>query len=252
MKTLSFVIPVYNEEKRIHRTFKALSSVTLPYGLKLEKVVFVNDGSTDTTFKKIVDFISDHHNANYEIVSYPINKGKGHAIRKGMAQSTSDYTLFFDADISTPLEEIEKIAPYMATGKDVIVGTRKNGKSTVIRHQPLYRELLGRVFTEMTQKALSSNVTDFTCGFKAFSKEANNTIFTKSVIDGWGYDAELIYIAQQNNLDIKEVPVLWSNRDDSKVKIYKAVPRTILDIVKIRQTHKSQTNTWGAQSLAFK
>ena len=188
MKTISFVIPVYNEEKRINKTFSALKSFTQPEGLTLREVIFVDDGSTDITKSKIKNQKSKLEkilNAKVKIISYKINKGKGYAVKQGMLSSNSDYTLFFDADMSTPLTELNKFIPFMNDNKDVIIGTRKNGKSTVVVHQPKIREFLGRGFTLITKKLLRLNVSDFTCGFKAFSKNSKNKISSTSSINTW-------------------------------------------------------------------
>ena len=147
MKTLSFVIPVYNEENRIGKTLKAIMGGVSFSGLKLEKVIFVDDGSKDNTEFKIQSLklkIERRLKTRIKIISYKKNRGKGYAIKKGMLASKSDYTLMFDADMSTSITELKKFLPFMKKEVDVIIGTRKNGQSTVTKHQPLYRELLGR------------------------------------------------------------------------------------------------------------
>lgn len=241
MKTIDFVIPVYNEEKRIQKTFEALNSLKLPRGLKLQKVIVVNDGSTDKTQRLLNNWKKNTTNQNLSLISYKQNKGKGYAITKGMKHSTADYTLFFDADISTPLSEIKKLIPHINKNKDTIIGTRKNGRSTVLKHQPLYRELLGKTFTKITQLALSTNVTDFTCGFKAFSKNAREIIFTQTTINGWAYDAEIVFLASKNNLLLVETPVIWSNDPGSKVRVIRDSLKTIFELGKIRLNHSTST-----------
>ena len=238
MKTISFVIPVYNEQKRITKTFEALKRVKLPLGLKLSEVIFVNDGSTDQTKAKINRFrMKNKKIASIKLISYEKNMGKGFAVKQGMLASDADYTLFFDADMSTPLSELNKFMPLMNNGDDVIFGTRKNGHSTVIKHQPLYRELMGKVFTQMTKTILGLSVTDFTCGFKAFSRQATQKIFSRSIINGWGYDAEIAFLAKKNGFEIFEKPIIWANDEGTKVKLYKAVPQTLLDLGKIHINH---------------
>lgn len=273
MKSLSFVIPVYNEAKRIQKTFKALEELQLPAGLKLKEIIFVNDGSTDTTELQIRDYatgiIKTRHarktsrhskakpknlmrsfanaqvvqtqrdNKQYTItlVTYRQNQGKGYAIKQGMLASTADYTLFFDADMSTPLSQIEKFMPFIKKNLDVIIGTRKNGQSTVLNHQPYYRELLGRGFTKLSQIVLNVQVTDFTCGFKAFSKQANIAIFSKAKVNRWGYDAEILFLANRMGFSMVEKAVTWSNDENTKVNLYKAVPQTLADLAYIRFTH---------------
>lgn len=243
MKNISFIIPVYNEQERINKTFQALRELQLPHGLTLKEVIFVNDGSTDNTVISIKNFVSSRKsqipNTKYQIrvISYRQNRGKGYAIRRGMIEASGDYNLFFDADMSTPLTELKKFVPFMNQGIDVIVGTRKNGKSTVTKHQPLYRELLGKGFTKITQIILGVNVTDFTCGFKAFSYDAKQIVFPQTRIDGWGYDAELLFLAFKAKLSVTEKAVLWANDERTKVNLFKAVPQTFMELLTIHKLH---------------
>jgi dolichyl-phosphate beta-glucosyltransferase len=248
MKTLSFIIPVYNEEKRLPKTMEALRTLSLPRGLSLSEVIFVNDGSTDDTLKLLKrarttvlqPFIKKFSKAKIKIITYRANRGKGFAIKQGMLEASSDYALFFDADMSTPLSELATFVPYMKTNTDVIIGTRKNGKSTVIMHQPLLRELLGRVFTKTAQKVLRLDVTDFTCGFKAFSKKAKEAIFTNSHINTWGYDGEIMFLTKKHGLSWAENAVMWSNDPNTKVKIFIAVPQTMMDLGLIYWYHEGK------------
>ena len=235
MKTISLVIPVYNEEKRLRNIFEALSKLQLPTGLKLDKVIFVNDGSTDKTDLLLHNFrrINDTKKRIY-IRCYENNKGKGHAVRLGMLTSKADYTLILDADMSTKLSELKKFVPWINQNTAVIVGTRKNGKSTVIIHQPLYRELLGKGFTFLTNTLLGMHMSDFTCGFKAFSNNAKDMIFPSSRIKRWGYDAEIIFLARKYNLSIQEVPVVWSDKKGSRVNITKDILVSLKELFHIR------------------
>lgn len=237
MKSLSFVIPVYNEEERLEKTFTALAKGFSFDGMKLEKVIFVNDGSTDKTLailKKNKKQLETALNADIKIVSYGANRGKGYAVRSGLIASNSDYTLFFDADMSTPLAEFAKFMPFIKEGYDVVVGTRKNGHSTIIKHQPFIREMLGRCFTLLSQIILNTWITDFTCGFKLFSRKAKNAICERASIDRWGYDAELIFLARKLGFPMKEKAVLWANDERTKVNLFKALPQTLSELFLIR------------------
>lgn len=236
-KTITFVIPVYNEEKRIIKTVTALRNAVIPQYLNLEKIIFVNDGSTDATSKLLNKFsnqIAQDTNTPVQILSYKENKGKGYAIKIGMTYSNSDYTLFFDADMATPLSELEKFVPFMKEGKPVIVGTRKNGESTVVEHQPRLRELMGRAFTLLSQIMLNTWVTDFTCGFKAFSREAKDNIFGRSRINRWGYDSEILYLARRLGYNLTEKAVIWSDDKNTKVKLFRAVFTSLSELIRIR------------------
>jgi len=237
MNSLNFVIPVFNEEMRISKTIKALKKGFSFSGIKLEKIIFVDDGSTDkTTFliKKARPSLEKVLGAQVKIISYKKNKGKGNAIRVGMLASDSDYTLFFDADMATPLSEFEKFLPFVKKGAPVIIGTRKNGKSTVRVHQPKYREVLGKGFTFLSNIILNTWVTDFTCGFKAFSREAKNEIFSKATIDRWGYDAEIMFLSRKLGYKIQERAVLWYDDNRTKVNLAKDLPNTFFELIRIR------------------
>jgi len=242
MKTLSFVIPVYNEEKRIEKTIKALNKGFSFSGIKIEKIFFVDDGSTDRTvslINKSKISLEKSLGVIVEIISYPKNKGKGHAVKVGMLASNSDYTLFFDVDMATPLSEFEKFLPFVKEGVPVIVGTRKNGESTVQVHQPKYREFLGKGFTFLSNLILNTWVTDFTCGFKAFSRQAKNEVFSKATINRWGYDAEIIFLTRKLGFEIQEKAVLWFDDHRTKVNLFKDLPNTFLELIKIRLNHLS-------------
>ncbi len=213
----------------------------MPENLTLREVVFVDDGSTDRTKLKIKNEklkLEKRLKTKVILLSYPTNRGKGYAVRKGLAQVTADYGLLFDADISTPLTEISKFSETMEQGTDVIIGTRKNGKSTVVKHQPLLRETLGKGFTLITRYSLGVHVTDFTCGFKAFSRRALEQIVPELQINRWGYDAEILLVATQKQLVMREIPVIWSNDTRTRVKLHKDVPQTLWDLMCIVWMHR--------------
>lgn len=250
MKTISFVIPVYNEEKRLSKTFKALEKLQPPRGrlalsgvegLKLEEVIFVDDGSNDRTLLEIRHWkleIEKKLKTQINLLSYTQNQGKGFALRMGMLASSSDYTLFFDADVATPLSQLSKFVPYMKKSIDVIIGTRKNDQSSILKHQPFPREMLGQGFTRLARFILQTRVSDFTCGFKAFSKKAKEGLFSKMIINGWGFDAEALFLAKRLNLEVLEVPVLWADDQQTKVRLWKAVPQTLLELFLILWYHQ--------------
>lgn len=244
MKTISIVIPVFNESKRIHTTFEALKKFSIPRGLKLQEIIFVNDGSTDNTQNLIKKFILIEKIPS-SIISYKNNLGKGYAVKQGMLKSSSDYTLLCDADMSTPLSELSKFLPFIKSGEEIIIGTRKNGKSMVIVHQSKFREIMGKCFTLLTKTILRLQITDFTCGFKLFSKKSITKIFPQSKINRWGYDAEILYIAKKEQIKSKECPVVWSDVKDSHVNIFQAVIVTLIDLARIILFHTS----WNKKGL---
>jgi dolichyl-phosphate beta-glucosyltransferase len=244
MKTISFIIPVYNEEKRFYKTQEALMKLRMPKGLSLEEIIFVDDGSTDKTVKAIRYFIHIMKKYNiqkgtkYRVIKYKQNQGKGYAIRRGMLAARSDYALFFDADMSTPLKELEHFMPVFDENIDVIVGTRKHKNSKIIRRQSAIRAKLGQGFTLLTGTILNMNLTDYTCGFKAFSKHARLNIFANCEINRWAFDAEILYLAHKYGFTVTEVPVVWKNDEYTKVELHRDVYLTLVDLTRIILLHR--------------
>lgn len=234
MTTLSLVIPVYNEEKRLKKTFSTLNRWQVPADLKLEQVIFVNDGSTDHSLKILKNTPLKFPK---KIISYKKNQGKGFAVKKGMLTSKSHYTLLLDADMATTPTQIKRFLPLIKKGADVIIGTRKNGQSTVTVHQPWLRENLGKVFTKLSQVILTIPVTDFTCGFKAFSQTAKNSIFKRSLINRWSYDAEILFLSTKLGYSIRERSVPWADQKGTKVSILKDSINSLTELIQIRLNH---------------
>lgn len=236
-KTLSLVIPMYNEENRLTLAIEQIKCGIKSESLLLSEVIFVNDGSVDTTLAKVRKYavsLRKKLKIPVEIITYQDNRGKGFAVRTGMLKAHSDYSLLADVDMSTPLSEITKLDPYVQDGGKVIIGTRKNGESTVVVAQPRYRQIMGKAFTWLTQKFLDVQVTDFTCGFKLFSRDARIQIFSNSKIDRWGYDAEIMFLAQKYDFSIKEKALLWYNDERTNVSVLKAVTQTLTELLQIR------------------
>lgn len=240
MKTLTIVIPVYNESQRLVKVFRSFSNgINLP-GIKLQSVIFVNDGSTDDTEIKIqkqISHLSKKIRAEIKIISYKVNRGKGYAVKRGMRNSNADFTLLMDADMSTPLTELRKFVSAIKEDRPVIIGTRKTQKAAITKPQPLYRQLMGRVFTLLSQTMLNTWVSDFTCGFKIFNKQARKQIFTSARIDRWGYDAEILFLSRIFDYTITEIPVRWHNDERSSVSIVQATFESLKELVQIRLYH---------------
>jgi dolichyl-phosphate beta-glucosyltransferase len=239
MKTIAFIIPLYNEEKRLRKTFLALKSLRLPSYLKLEEIIFVDDGSIDKSKIKIQrSKILERYNTT--CIHFTKNMGKGYAVRQGMLAANADYAIFFDADMSTPLSELEGFVPFMHDGVDVIVGTRKHKDSEVLKHQPFFRAKLGEGFTRLTNLMLGLTVSDYTCGFKAFSRVARILLFSHSRVNRWGFDAEILLLSHKMYLSIREVPVNWTNDAHTKVRLLRDVPHSFWELCKIIWFHRIQ------------
>lgn len=231
MKTLDIIIPVFNESSRLKLTFQALNSFVPPRGIHVRKIIFINDGSTDDTLKKLKNCRLKY---SKNIISYTHNQGKGAAIKLGFLNCQADFALFLDADMSTPLTEFKKFIPYIRQNIPVIIGTRKNGHSTVTVHQGWIREHLGKVFTLLSQIILNTWVTDFTCGFKLFSRPAYTTIAPIMRIKRWGFDSEIIFLAKIFNFTIQEKSLIWANHPATRVTLTKDILRSLMELISIR------------------
>jgi len=225
---LSIIIPAYNEENRIIPTLKNI--IDYLHQTKMEsEIIIADDGSTDNTVKSIA--------GKYpwvNILSLGENCGKGKAVREGMLKGKGDYLLFMDADSSTSIEEFEKFLPEIQGQKDIIIGARKIKGAKIIEPQPFFRAFFGKCFTWLSNLITQAHVSDFTCGFKCFSKKATRDIFSKAVIDDWSFDAEILSIAKRLGYEIKEIPVVWKNDRATKVRILYDILRSLRGLFRIK------------------
>jgi dolichyl-phosphate beta-glucosyltransferase len=151
-----------------------------------------------------------------------------------MLEAAGDPVFFTDADLSTPLEELERFEPLLAAGADVVIGTRKHKDAKIQRAQNSVRTWMGLGYTRLVNATLGLDLTDFTCGFKLFRREAAQAIFSRSVIDGWSFDAEVLFLAKRLGFAIAEVPVTWHDEPDSKVRLLRDTARSFAELVGIR------------------
>ena len=228
---LSVIIPAYNEEKRLLPTlskiYAYLSTKDFPY-----EIIVVDDGSTDNTLQVVKNFASsDKH---IVILINEQNRGKGFSVRKGMLSARGEYVFFTDADLSTPIEEIEKCLPYLINGYDVVIGSRSMPGSDILVHQPWYREKMGKIFNFMVNMVLLKGIIDTQCGFKGFKREAVKSVFNRCKIDGFSFDVEALYLSRKYNFKIKEIPIRWENSPLSKVSPIKHSLQMFKDLIGIK------------------
>lgn len=225
---LSIIVPVFNESTRL-KTLVYINGFLKRQKFFTELLV-INDGSTDDTLTLLKNL---QRKISFRIISYNSNMGKGYAIKKGMLSAKGKYRLFTDIDLSTPLNEFKKFFPLLSK-YDVLIGSRRLNRSRILIHQPFARENLGRCFTWLSQRVLNLYFADFTCGFKCFSKKAAISIFSKQNINRWGFDSEILFIANKRGFSIKEVPVSWRNDESSKVKFPQDIITSLGELVKIK------------------
>ncbi|MGR3176818.1 MAG: dolichyl-phosphate beta-glucosyltransferase [Candidatus Anammoxibacter sp.] len=228
---ISVILPAYNEEKRITPTLHTIYDYLSNQNYSFE-IILVDDGSTDTTVQLMKNFRSD--DKSITVLINDENRGKGYTVRKGMLFANGKYIFFTDADLSTPIEEIEKCLPYLKDNYDIVIGSRSLPDSNIIIHQPWYREKMGKIFNFMVKILLLKGIIDTQCGFKGFKKQAVKTVFNKCVIDGFSFDVETILLARKYNCSIKEIPVIWTNSPLSKVNPVKHSIQMFIDLIAIR------------------
>ena len=227
---LSVVIPAYNEEGMIQATLEDVERYLRTCGLSHE-ILVVDDGSTDRTVE-IVRALMERLPSVRWVQSDHL--GKGGAVKHGMLEARGAYVLFMDADQSTRIEEVQKYLPWLRDGYDVVIGSRKMPGATVRVHQPPLREAMGKVFTWLTNRLLGIRVSDVTCGFKCFQAQASRAIFQLQRVNGWGFDAEVLFIARRRGCRIKEVPVVWADDATTKVRLANDALRSLKELLGIR------------------
>jgi len=231
---ISIVIPAYNESSRIAKGLRSIVDYFRDKDLKYE-VLVVDDGSTDET-TQVLEGIKGMIPA-LRVLKNRGNKGKGYSVKRGVLESASDLVLFTDADMSAPIEELEKLKRAIGQGADIAIGSRVAKGSNIIRRQNKVRESMGKVFNYFVRAILGLSVRDTQCGFKLFKRDAALDIFSLQKIDGFSFDAELLYIAKRKGYNVKAVPVVWANSPNSKVKMFSSSFNMLMDLFRIKRIH---------------
>lgn len=228
---LSVIIPAYNEEKRLPATLKSIDRYLQKQNFKSE-IIVVSDGSKDRTDEIVREMTKEI--PNLRLIAVPENHGKGWGVRKGMLEARGRYRLFMDADNSTSIDQVEKMWPEFENGYQVVIGSRDLKGAVLDPPQPLFRRFLGECFKILRKLIVGLwELEDTQCGFKGFTKEAAEEIFSKTKIDRWAFDVEVLVIAKKLGYRIKEIPVYWINDPHSKVKL-KGMVKMLLEIIKVR------------------
>lgn len=224
---LSLVIPAYNEGSRIAATLDAVRAYLDSLGKPCE-IIVVDDGSADNT-REVLAGID-----GIRVISYQPNQGKGYAVGQGMLAACGELVAFSDADLSAPIDELPKLFAAIEAGADVAIGSRALRGSQLVLHQPLYRELGGKALNLVIRTLAVRGIHDTQCGFKLFRCEAARRIFRNCILDGWGFDVEVLYLARRMGYSIAEVPVRWAHAADSKLNPFRAGLLVVRDLFRIR------------------
>jgi glycosyltransferase involved in cell wall biosynthesis len=226
-RSISIIIPAYNEEKRLPATLCKVKEYLAATSWEFIEIVVVNDGSRDRTAELA-------RKAGVRLIENPGNRGKGYSVRHGMLKAAGDWILFSDADLSTPIEELDKL--WSATEREraqAAIGSRDLDRSLIGVRQPLFREFGGRFFNLVIRLITGLPFHDTQCGFKLFEGAAAREIFRRQRVERFGFDVEVLFIAQRLGYRTLEVPVRWNDVAGTKVKMLGALA-AFLDPLKVR------------------
>jgi dolichyl-phosphate beta-glucosyltransferase len=224
-------MPAYNEEQRLGPTLERVLAYLGQQSYPAE-IVVVDDGSRDQT--SVVARRCSGGQTPVRVIRYARNRGKGYAVRVGMYEAHGQLMLLCDSDLSTPIEELEKLTPFLDDGYDVIIGSRALPESDLRVHQPWLRERLGRTFNLLVRLLGVRGFADTQCGFKLFTRRAAIDIFPRLFTDRWVFDVEALLVAQTLNYCIREVPVTWVNSPATRVNVLRDAVRTLWDLIRVR------------------
>jgi len=235
---LSVIVPAYNEAERIGDTLTSLLAYLQTQTLAYE-IIVVDDGSHDETTQVVEARIRGLDDAR--LIAYQPNRGKGYAVRQGMLASKGDVALFTDADLSTPVTEIEVALRHLKSGFDVVIGSRAIVGSEISRYQPLYRRVGSRIFNVLRDGIVGVDISRFKdtqCGFKAFRGPVARHLFGRLRVDGFMFDVEMLYVAIKLGYRIYEMPVHWKDMPGSKLRLIRDTARMFRDLAMIRLVHR--------------
>ncbi len=236
---VDLIIPAYNEEMRLpgtlERVIAYLRHQSYPW-----KVIVVDDGSEDRTLA-----IAQRWQEEEQRIQVIANdhRGKAYAVRTGIFAAKAPYVVFSDADLSVPIEELERILPLLFNGADVVIGSRE-GAGAHRYNEPAYRHVMGRVYNLLYRSVLLPGIQDSQCGFKGFRTEVAHRLFQQMLLYGanakpvrggmvTGFDIELLFLARRWKLNIIEVGVQWYYGRASKVRPVRDTVRMVSDVLRI-------------------
>ena len=225
--SLSVVIPAFNEEKRLPETLAAIVSFLRSRKESFE-VVVVDDGSTDRTAD-----LARQAGPEVRVLQNPGNRGKGYSVRNGMLNAKGDWRLMSDADLSTPIEELDSLRAAVTDGAEIAIASRAVAGAKLEKRQSIARESSGRFFNLIVRLLHLPGIKDTQCGFKLFSAKAAEAAFHDSRLDGFAFDVEALVLARRAGFRIREVPVIWRNDEQSRVSFGRGLA-AFVDLFRLR------------------
>jgi dolichyl-phosphate beta-glucosyltransferase len=231
---ISVVIPAYEEAARLGASLERVLAYLEARGDGFE-VLVVDDGSRDAT-AAVAEAYADR---GVRVLRLPENRGKGAALRAGVLASRGRRVLLTDADLSTPIADLERLEPHLAEAP-VVVGSRAVAGSELELRQPLYRELMGKTFNKLVRVLAVRGVHDTQCGFKLLDGELARELFADLTVDRFAYDVELLWLARRRGHRVAEVGVRWSNSPLSRVSPLRDSLQMLGDLVTMRWRHRGE------------
>jgi len=232
---LAVIIPAFNESRRLADNLLTLLSYLQTFRPQAELIV-VDDGSTDRTAQVAEELFASRPDVSARVLRFEQNHGKGHAVRAGLLATSAPVALFSDADLSTPITELPKIVEPIERGDyDIVIGSRALDRSLIGRRQPWRREQGGKVYNAIVRLTTGLPFADTQCGFKAFRMSVVRPILEQAKVDGFGFDVELLFLAQRARCRVLEVPVRWDHYEGSKVHIVHDSLHMFAEVVSLRR-----------------
>lgn len=236
---ISIVVPAFDEQARLGPSLEKILQFAGDSAEPFE-VIVVDDGSSDRTADVARKAAAKFPQVMSKVIRYEQNRGKGFAVKTGLLAAEGDFAVFSDADLSTPIEELEKlVAPIEAGDFDLTFGSRAIDRSLIGTHQPWRREQGGRVVNLIIKKMSGLAFWDTQCGFKAFNMAKFRPLLDVMTIDRFGFDVEFLFVAKYHGLRLEEIPVRWNDVAGSKVSAFRDTRRMISELNQIRKNAKS-------------
>jgi dolichyl-phosphate beta-glucosyltransferase len=235
---LSIIIPAYNEEARLAGTLDAITRYARQ-SLDRAEIIVVDDGSSDATAQIAAAWSAeDDARVSVRVLRHRSNQGKGASVREGMLAASEPYALMTDADLSTPIDDVERLATAIEHA-DVVIGSRSIPGSRITRRQPIYRMSMGKIFNRFVRALAVGGISDTQCGFKLLKRDVAQAVFSRCTIDRFAFDVEAIYVARRLGYRVVEVPVRWHNSPASTVHPIFDSARMLWDLARIRRRHRA-------------
>jgi dolichyl-phosphate beta-glucosyltransferase len=236
--SMSVIVPAFNEEAEIPTIVPAIRRALEARGGEWE-IIVVDNASTDATGERMRIYLED---PRVRLLRNEVNRGKGYSVRRGMLEAHGELRLMCDADCAASLSSLAAMEAATADA-EVIAGVRNAADSQVVRHQPLYRRTVSLGFILLCRAVMSEPLKDVFCGFKLFTADAAQDVFSRAHIDGWAFDAEALAIARRLGYRVRPCGIAWINRPGSRLSIPRVVVPVLRELVAARRHLRSLSRT---------